>query len=287
MVYSYMIKVIHGDCLQELLKIEERSINLIIIDPPYGRTHCKWDSVIPMDDYVELKVKKKIKKINIEDYISSSINRNKKVSTIMRRFEENKKSGLWSLINRVIKPNGTIVIFSQSPFTSYINNSNINDFKHEIIYEKPNATGFLNANRMPLRAHENISIFCKKKPTYNPQKTTGHIRKRFRKVSRAHECYNIDSKRIIYDSVERFPRSVIKFPSDKQKQSLHPTQKPVELLKWLVSSFSNEKDLVLDFTAGSFTTGVACKELNRKFIGIEKEEKYILIGKERLGVRDE
>jgi site-specific DNA-methyltransferase (adenine-specific) len=154
-------------------------------------------------------------------------------------------------------------------------------------------TGHLNAKIMPLRSHEDILVFGKGRITYNPQKTTGHKRKVSSASSRAKsitrnnlkdKVYNneIEDKVPDYDSTERYPRSVLKFSTDKQKSSVHPTQKPVELMEYLVKTYTNENETVLDFTAGSFTTSIACLNAKRNFIGIELDEHYFEIGKERI-----
>ena len=170
-------------------------------------------------------------------------------------------------------------------FTAELMISNKSMWKYNLIWEKTQPTGFLNANKMPLRNHEDICVFYNKLPIYNPQKTTGHIRK----VSKAEhkinckETLNYDTYNVsTYDSTERYPKSVWKFAKDSQKAALHPTQKPILLLEELIKTYTNENAVILDSCMGSGTTGVACKNLNRKFIGIEKEKKYFEIAKERI-----
>nr|WP_303801396.1 site-specific DNA-methyltransferase [Snodgrassella alvi] len=181
---------------------------------------------------------------------------------------------LWPDLHRVAKANAAILIFGIEPFSSKIRISNLKNYRYDIVYEKPNATGFLNANRQPLRAHENISVFYKKQPVYNPQKTTGHTRKRSSRRFVATEIYGKVLKVSNYNSTDRYPRSVLKFSSDKQKKSRHPTQKPLELLRYLIQTYSNDGDTVLDFVMGSGSTGAASLSLNRKFVGIELDERY-------------
>ena len=247
--------LILGDCLKEMDKLiaEGVKVDAIITDPPYGTTKCSFDSTIPFD-------------------------------------------AMWERLNKLIKPNGAIVLFGAEPFSSALRISNIKNYKYDWIWEKPTATGHLNAKRQPMRAYETISVFYKKQPTYNPQKTQGHERKvssaksRGKSIERAKgkdKVYNdeIVEKVTDYDSTERYPRNVIKFSTDKQKSKLHPTQKPVALLEYLIKTYTNEKETVLDFTFGSGTTGVACKNLNRNFIGIELDEKYFDIAKERLNAK--
>jgi len=190
---------------------------------------------------------------------------------------------MWERLNKIIKPNGAVVLFGSEPFSSALRMSNIKNFKYDWIWEKTSATGHLNAKKMPMRAHENMSVFYEKLPVYNPQKTTGHDRKSS-KTGKTYnsDCYGVEGAKPHYDSTERYPRSVQIFASDKQKTKLHPTQKPVALLEYLIKTYTNEGETVLDFTAGSFTTGVACVNLSRKFIGIELDKDYFDIGVNRI-----
>lgn len=181
---------------------------------------------------------------------------------------------MWEQIERITKPNSAILLMAAQPFASQLICSNINLFKYDLIWEKGNATGFFNAKKMPLRAHEHILVFYKKLPTYNPQMTHGHKRKTATKKVVKSECYGKDISMPSYDSTSRYPRSIQFFSSDKQRGNFHPTQKPLELMRYLVKTYSNESDLVLDFAMGSGTTGVACKMENRDFIGIELDENH-------------
>ena len=236
---SNQITLMHGDCLEKMKSIPSQSVDLILTDPPYGTTKCKWDSVI---DFVLM----------------------------------------WAELKRIIKPNGAILLFGAEPFSSLLRASNIKDFRYDWIWEKPNATGFLNSKFQPLRAHEVISVFYAKKPTFNPQRTKGHKRKQSARTDIDSECYGKSIKRYEYDSEERYPRSIQIFNSDKQKESLHPTQKPVALLEYLIKTYSNEGETVLDFTMGSGSTGVACMNTRRNFIGIEQDNGYFATATERL-----
>ena len=235
-------KVYKGDCLDIMKNIPDKSINMILCDLPYGVTKNKWDSVI------DLKL-------------------------------------LWEQYERIIKDNGVIILFGQDKFSAKLMLSNEKMHRYNLIWQKTTPTGHLNAKKMPLRSHEDLLVFYKKLPVYNPQKTTGHKRK----VSTAK--HKINSKKTTnygehglttYDSTERYPKSVLTFATDKQKSSLHPTQKPVLLLEFLIKSFTNEGDLVLDNAAGSGSTGVACKNTNRNFLLIEKEEEFYNIINERI-----
>lgn len=234
--------LMHGDCLDRMKEIPDSSVDMVLTDPPYATTQNRWDQIIPL----EL---------------------------------------MWGQLKRIIKPNGAIVLTAQTPFDKVLGCSNLKDLRYEWIWEKTAATGHLNAKRMPMKAHENILVFYSKLPTYNPQKTQGHVRKVARNVDRANnqsDNYGQQSSVTHYDSTERYPRSVILIPSDKQKSTLHPTQKPVALMEYLIKTYTNEGETILDFTYGSGTTGVACMNLNRKFIGIEMDDNYFNIGKERI-----
>jgi site-specific DNA-methyltransferase (adenine-specific) len=191
---------------------------------------------------------------------------------------------MWEQLKRIIKPNGAIVLTSQTPFDKVLGASNLSMLKYEWIYEKTAATGHLNAKKMPMKAHENILVFYKKLPTYNPQKTSGHTP--VNSYTKQHDadgyCYGKTISVSGGGNTDRYPRSVQTFSSDKQKSSLHPTQKPVALMEYLIKTYTNEGDTVLDFTMGSGTTGVAAKNLNRNFIGIEKNKEYFRIAKQRI-----
>ena len=189
---------------------------------------------------------------------------------------------LWEQCKRIAKPNAAILLFGMEPFSTMLRMSNLKDFRYDWIYEKPAATGFLNAKKQPLRAHEIISVFYAKQPTFNPQKTSGHPRKQSARTNINSECYGKAIERRVYDSTERYPRSVQVFPSDKQTESLHPTQKPVALMEYLIRSYTNEAETVLDFAMGSCTTGVASLNTGRRFIGIELDEGYFNIAMERM-----
>lgn len=224
--------------------IPDKSIHMIFCDLPYGTTNCKWDSVIDLNK-------------------------------------------LWDQYCRIIKDDGVIVLFAQTPFDKVLGASNLKMLKYEWIWEKSSATGHLNAKKMPMKAHENILVFYNKLPTYNPQKTTGHnpmhsFTKRV-EVQNKCEIYNATKEEIVGGgSTDRYPRSVLKFPSDKQKNALHPTQKPLALCEYMINTYTNEGDVVLDNCMGSGTVGVAAKKLHRRFIGMELEDKYYDIAEKRI-----
>lgn len=191
---------------------------------------------------------------------------------------------LWSEYCRIIKDNGAVVLFAQTPFDKVLGVSNLKMLKYEWIWEKTAATGHLNAKKMPMKAHENILVFYKKLPTYNPQKTTGHTPVHSY-IKHQDDGSNYGKTKVGISgggSTERYPRSVQIFKSDKQKVALHPTQKPIDLLQYLIKTYTNEGEIVLDNCMGSGSTGVACLNTNRKFIGIELDDKYFDIATERI-----
>ena len=196
---------------------------------------------------------------------------------------------MWKELKRLIKPDGAIVMTASQPFTSKLVMSNIKMFKYCLVWDKILISGFLNANRMPLRSHEDILVFYSRQPTYNPQKTKGvksHGKGSMSKTTNNdYGKYNpIDTSGVLGEM--KHPKSIISFEKPHPSKSVHPTQKPVALMEYLIKTYTSEGDVVLDFTAGSFTTGVACLRTKRSFIGIEKDEKYFKIGKERMEKED-
>lgn len=191
---------------------------------------------------------------------------------------------LWEQYCRIIKDNGCVALWAQSPFDKTLACSNQQMYRYEWIIEKTKGTGHLNAKKMPLKCHENVLIFYKKLPIYNPQKTTGHTPVHsYTKHTDDGSCYGKTKTGISGGgSTERYPRDVMKFSWDTQKCNLHPTQKPIDACEYFIKTYTNENDLVLDNCMGSGTAGLACKNLNRRFIGIELEEKYFEIAKERI-----
>ena len=200
---------------------------------------------------------------------------------------------LWIQYKRVIKKNGAILLFAKTPFDKILGCSNLEQLRYEWIWEKPQAVGYLNSKRMPLASHENILVFYEKLPTYNPQMTHGHtpVHSYTKKVDVQNrtELYGKTKVEISGGGeTDRFPRSVIKFSSDKQKNKntefMHSTQKPLKLCEYLIKTYTNDGDIVLDSFCGSGTTGLAAQNLNRNFIMIEKEEKYYNMTKKRLNI---
>lgn len=236
-------KAYYGDCLMEMNKIADKSVDLIFSDLPYGTTHCKWDSPIDLPS-------------------------------------------LWLHYERVIKDNGVICLFAQTPFDKVLGASNLPLLRYEWIWHKTQPTGHLNAKKMPMKAHENILVFYKHLPTYNYIKTKGHKRKvtmvRHKRNTKQGEIYGEYGNYTDYDSTERYPISVLQFPSDKRRLNLHPTQKPEKLCEYIIKTYSNEGDVVLDNCAGVFTTAVACDNTNRNWICIENDLHYFQVGLNRV-----
>ena len=240
-----MIDLILGDCLEVMKDIPDGSVDAIITDPPYGTTICKWDSVIPFEP-------------------------------------------MWEQLNRVIKPNGAIVLFGSEPFSSLLRCSNIKDFKYDWVWQKQKPSNFMNANRQPMKYHEIISVFYKKQPTYNkqmiPRDEGGKSRIKYKqsRTNSAHREKLLVKKDIKYDRDLKNPSSVLKINTTYQNTIKHPTQKPLRLMENLIKTYTNEGETVLDFTMGSGSTGVAAKNLNRNFIGIEQDQKYFNIAEQRI-----
>jgi len=190
---------------------------------------------------------------------------------------------LWNQYERIIKDNGAIVLFGAEPFSSYLRLSNIKLFKYDWIWDKIKGTGFLNAKKQPMRNHEIVSVFYKKQCTYNPQKTSGHQNKKsFRAKHLQTDVYGDMKNDYLYESTDRYPRSVQTFSTDTQNSSLHPTQKPVALCEYLIRTYTNEGEIVLDNCSGSGTTAIACMNTGRNFICIENNENYHQISVSRI-----
>lgn len=189
---------------------------------------------------------------------------------------------LWEQYLRIAKPEAAIVLCAAQPFASLVVASNPAHYRYEWIWEKGNATGFLNAKKQPLRAHESAQVFYRRQPVYNPQMTSGHQRRTSKRKTVNSECYGKALALTEYDSTDRYPRSVQYFSSDKQTSNFHPTQKPVGWMAFLIATYTNPGGVVLDNTMGSGTTGVACMQLGRSFIGIERDVQYFEIAQQRI-----
>jgi len=232
-----MINLMLGDCLERMKEIPGGSVDMVMTDPPYGTTACKWDSVIPL-------------------------------------------APMWEQLKRIIKPNGALVMTASQPFTTTLIASNMKMFCYEWVWVKSKITGVLNAKRMPVRKHEAVIIFCDKKSTgtYNAQ---GLVPKgSITKQGKSSENYGARSKKEYVQTHTNWPRDVLEIKSEGK--TIHPTQKPVALMEYLIKTYTNEGETVLDFTMGSGTTGVACVNLGRSFIGIEMDENYFNIASDRI-----
>jgi len=233
--------LMHGDCLEWMKEIPDGSVDMILADPPYGTTACKWDTVIDLPL-------------------------------------------MWEQLKRVIKPNGAIVMTACQPFTSALVMSNPRMFKYDWCWQKPKGTGHLNAKKMPMRDKEDVLVFYSKQATYNPQFLPGdaYREKSGWKNTKGYAGYGADKRTGNNNDGKRFPKQVIKF-GVVERGTVHPTQKPVALMEYLVRTYTHEGETVLDFTMGCGTTGVACKNLGRKFIGIELDQGYFDIAVKRIG----
>ena len=191
---------------------------------------------------------------------------------------------LWEHYNRIVKPTGAICLFGAEPFASTLRLSNPRSYRYDWVWDKVKGTGYLNAKKQPMRCHEVVCVFYRKQCTYNPQMTHGHVRKTsLRRAEKYHtEVYNPADKETHYDSTDRYPRSIQVFSTDTQRSHLHPTQKPVALCEYLIRTYTNPGETVLDNCMGSGTTGVACCHTGRNFIGIELDENYFRIAKDRI-----
>lgn len=239
-----MINLMLGDCLERMKEIPDGSVDMVLTDPPYGTTACKWDAVIPFEP-------------------------------------------MWAAVKRVMKKNGAAVFTASQPFTSALVMSNAREFRYQWVWEKNKATGHLNAKKRPLVAHEDVLVFSSDSPRYNPQdlieKENPTVSKgnRGRKgVGSSGDCYGL-AVRDALQTHTGYPRSVVRFGVD-MKAEFHPTQKPVALMEYLIRTYTNEGETVLDFTMGSGTTGVACVNTGRSFIGIERDPGYFEIARKRI-----
>ena len=235
----------HGDCLEVMQNIESGSIDAIITDPPYGTTACKWDSIIPFEP-------------------------------------------MWEQLNRIIKPNGAIVLFGSEPFSSALRMSNNKNYKYDWVYQKKVPSNFAVSKYQPMKYHENILIFSINTHNYYPIKEGreggGKARQKYKfNNGKVGEYISMKNKNVKHTEELRFPSSIQKFNNkSKGDTGLHPTQKPVALIEYLIKTYTKENETVLDFTMGSGTAGIAAKNLNRNFIGIEKDDNYFKLAKRRI-----
>tara|TARA_Y100000593_G_scaffold23333_1_gene46273 strand:+ start:100 stop:825 length:726 start_codon:yes stop_codon:yes gene_type:complete len=232
-----MVELMHGDCLERMKEIPDGSVDMVLTDPPYGTTACKWDTVIDLPS-------------------------------------------MWAELKRIIKPNGAIVMTAGQPFSSALVMSNPEWFAYEWVWVKTKITGVLNAKRMPVRKHEQVLVFCDRKSTgtYNAQ---GLIEKgTVTKQGGNSDNYGERNAKEYVQAFTNWPRDVLEIKSEGK--TVHPTQKPVALMEYLIKTYTNEGETVLDFTMGSGTTGVAAVNFNRAFIGIELDADYFAIAESRI-----
>jgi DNA modification methylase len=231
-----MNQFLQGDCLDLMSDIPDATVDMVCSDLPYGVTaRNEWDKVIDLEK-------------------------------------------MWEQYNRITKPTAAIVLFASQPFTTQLINSNLKNFRYDLVWEKNKSTGFLNAKVMPLRMHEQVLVFYRKKPIYNPQKTTGHkpVNRYTKNTSDGTNYGETKIGRKGGGSTERYPTSILKFPviNNDDPEKFHPTQKPVELLEFLIKSYTNEGDTVLDNAAGSGSTCIAAINTKRRYIGIEGDPEF-------------
>lgn len=233
------IELIQGDCLIEMQKIPDKSVDMILCDPPYGTTACKWDSVVPFEP-------------------------------------------MWEQLKRIIKDNGAIVLTASQPFTSALVMSNPKMFRHHWIWNKKMGSNFFNVKSQPLKIHEEVVVFSKKRAVYNPIMRLGKMR-----VKGSDKQYSGDNilgnhKKTKTRNDTYYPVSILDFSNASRTDKVHPTQKPVALLEYLIKTYTQENETVLDFCSGSASTAIACLNTNRKGIMIEKDEHYFNVGKKRV-----
>jgi DNA modification methylase len=246
------MNLIHGDCLEVMKSIPDKSVDLVLTDPPYGTTSCKWDTVIPFEP-------------------------------------------MWKELKRIRKPNAAIALFGSEPFSSSLRMSNIKEFKYDWYWNKRSFSGFMNAKLKPMNTVEIISIFSQGKTSngnknnmvYFPQGLKPHNKITYSgnkigkemSIARKHSTPSADGRGYLQENT-CYPKNYLEY--NYQRKAVHPTQKPIALLEYLIKTYTLENETVLDFTMGSGSTGVACKNLNRKFIGIEKDKKYFGIANQRI-----
>lgn len=236
-------KIYQGDCLKIMQQIDNKSIDMILCDLPYGVTNNKKDIVIP--------------------------------------FEE-----LWKQYERIIKDHGVIALFAQGIFYVDLVNSNRKLFRYDLVWDKKLTSGFLNCNRQPLRQHEQIAIFYKKQPTYNPQFSNGLPSHSKGKCLNKHKNNNYgkydEVDNTSKDKIDKFPTSILEYQKIHPSKAVHPTQKSIELSEYLIKTYTNENESVLDNCMGSGTTAIACINTNRDYIGIELQKEYVDIANKRI-----
>lgn len=271
-------KIYNMDCLEGMQKIEDKSIDMILCDLPYGITQNKWDELIPLTDYV-VNGKRILHK---EDYLLQKYKEGVNCKETLESWEREHKKGLWYYYNKIIKDNGAIVLFGNQPFTSFLVMNNLKHFRYSMVWIKNKFSDFLNANRKPMKVNEDILVFYKKQPTYNPQYTYGEPYKRWNTQGAVDKQTNYGKHKmnISQSDGKRLPLTVLYF--NRVERPIHPTQKPVDLCEYLIKTYTNEGETVLDNCMGSGTTAIACINTNRNFIGFELSSEYCEIAEERI-----
>ena len=235
-------KIYNEDCLEGMKRIPDKSVDMILCDLPYGTTACKWDTIIPFEP-------------------------------------------LWEQYERVIKDNGAIVLTASQPFTSALVMSNPNMFKYSLVWDKVATASGVLAKKQPLKSHEDVNVFYKKQPKYNPQMVEGKQWARGGKVRSTPKIYG-EKKEIGLPTSDKtnmkYPKSVLTISNANRLGRIHPTQKPVALFEYLIRTYTNENETVLDNCMGSGTTAIACLNTNRNYIGFELDENYHTVAKERI-----
>jgi len=276
-----MIKIYNGDCLEVMSRFKDKSFDAIITDPPYGTTACKWDSVIPFSKHLVLN-----NKIVYEnEFILHQVKHGMSYDKAKIIFNTKAKNGMWEQLKRIIKPNGAIVLFGSEPFSSALRMSNIKNYKYDWVWNKKKPGNIFAAKKQPMKIHENIVVFGVKTPSYYPIMVKRDKVKKSKNYGTGETMRGTKEKEEkIYIYTHKNPKSILEFSNADQKGKVHPTQKPVALMEYLIKTYTNEGEMILDFTMGSGTTLVACKKLNRSFVGIEQDKKYCEIAIERLKV---
>lgn len=281
----------YGDCTKLMCNIPDKSIDLICADLPYAVTQHKLDIKIPLEDYIEIEYKpKKFKNINLNEWLLFQYKQGIPYDISLKLFNKNKKDGLWTHYNRIIKDNGAILLYGQGKFFVELINSNLKNFRYDIVWDKHLVSDFLNSKRKPLRVHEQIAVFYKKQPTYNPQMVVGkplHSKgKSYINKNETNNNYGEYGKGNDSRAGEtlKYPKTIISYQKPHPSKALHRTEKSIQCTEWLIKTYSNEGDLVLDNVAGSGTTGVACENTNRNYILMDNDYKNIEIMENRLNI---
>lgn len=234
------VQLMQGDCLELMAAIPDGSIDMVLTDPPYGTTACKWDAVIPFEP-------------------------------------------MWAQLKRIIKPNGAIVMTASQPFTTHLIASNMGMFKYCWVWDKKKAGNIFLAKTQPMKTHEDVIVFCTKTPSYYPIMVKRDKVKKSKNYGTGEAIGGSREKEdIVYTYTHRYPISILEISNANRKGRVHPTQKPVALMEYLIKTYTNPGETVLDFTMGSGTTGVAAMNTGRGFVGIELDEKYFEIAQNRI-----